>query len=65
MNCKNNEKDPVVVYVSKMVLVKQRKILGLTIKPNYTDTIFYGFARIFSGKISSGKELYVITPSSN
>lgn len=65
--CNNSEDAPLVIYISKMINIPKENINehGL-INPsqmNY-ESKFIGFARVFSGVLKRGSEVYVISSRS-
>jgi len=55
-NCKNGEDDPVIIYITKMILLKEKNVNEYGMEKYSSDFSpeFYGFARIFAGKLTRG-----------
>lgn len=65
--CDNSETAPVVAFISKMVCVtkpffNERNLRSMQDISADPPIRFMGFARLYSGKLTRGKAIYVIGP---
>lgn len=68
--CDNSEDAPIVAFVSKMVCVtrhyfNERNLLSVQEMGAEQPIRFMGFARLYSGKLSRGKTIYIIGPKAS
>ncbi len=63
-NCDNSLNAPVVIYISKMMNIPRENVNEhglIQIHQASQETKFVGFARIFSGVLKRGSEIFVIS----
>lgn len=66
--CANDESAPVVVYVSKMVAVRNAELVDMLASSSHSPALpldgesFVGFARVFSGVLRPNARLHVLGP---